>query len=223
MLRNCIYLGEISHNGQWYTGQHEAIVTAELWHAAHAFIERRKQAPREHTAKHPALLAGLLFAPDGQRMLHSFVKKKSGRQYRYYVPYLHKRRNAGATLSPGTPDVGHLPAAEIENAVLAQIHAALSAPQLLIAVWKSCQQHPAGSALDEAQVVVAMRRIGDVWAQLFPAEQQRITRLLIERVQLHEQGLDIVWREDGWIGFGADIGAHPLVEETTALAEETLA
>jgi DNA invertase Pin-like site-specific DNA recombinase len=134
MLRNRIYLGEISHNGQWYPGQHEAIVAPALWDAVYAFIERRKQAPREHAAKHPALLAGLLFAPDGQRMLHSFVKKKNGRQYRYYVPYLHKRRNAGASLSPGTPDVGHLPAAEIENAVLTQIHAALSAPQMLIAV-----------------------------------------------------------------------------------------
>jgi len=226
MLRNRIYLGEISNNGQWYEGQHEAIATPALWDAAHAFIERRKQAPREHAAKHPALLAGLLFAPDGQRMLHSFVKKKNGRQYRYYVPYLHKRRNAGASLSPHTPDrpdVGHLPAAEIENAVLVQIHAALSAPQMLIAVWRSCQQRPAGSKLDEAQVVVAMQRIGDVWAQLFPAEQQRITRLLIEWVQLHGHGLDIVWREDGWLGFGADIGAHPLVEEARAQTEEALA
>ena len=223
MLRNRIYLGEISHNEQWYPGQHEAIVPPALWDAVYAFIERRKQAPREHAAKHPALLAGLLFAPDGQRMLHSFVKKKNGRQYRYYVPYLHKRRNAGASLSPGTPDVGHLPAAEIENAVLAQIHAALSAPQMLIAVWRACQQHPAGSTLDEAQVVVAMQRIGDVWAQLFPAEQQRITRLLIERVQLHGHGLDIVWREDGWIGFRADISAHPLVEESIEQAEAALA
>ena len=223
MLRNRIYLGEIRNHGTWYSAQHEAIVPQGLWDAAHAFIERRKQAPREHAAKHPALLAGLLFAPDGQRMLHSFVKKKNGRQYRYYVPYLHKRRNAGASLSPGASDVGHLPAAEIENAVLAQIHAALSAPQMLIAVWRACQQHPAGSTLDEAQVVVAMQRIGDVWAQLFPAEQQRITRLLIERVQLHGHGLDIVWREDGWIGFGADIGAHPLVEESSEQAEETLA
>jgi hypothetical protein len=223
MLRNRIYLGEISRNEQWYPGQHEAIVAPALWDAVYAFIERRKQAPREHAAKHPALLAGLLFAPDGQRMLHSFVKKKNGRQYRYYVPYLHKRRNAGASLSPGTSDVGHLPAAEIENAVLAQIHAALSAPQMLIAVWRACQQHPAGSTLDEAQVVVAMQRIGDVWAQLFPAEQQRITRLLIERVQLHGHGLDIVWREDGWIGFRADISAHPLVEEAREHPEEALA
>ncbi|MCS6764756.1 MAG: recombinase family protein [Candidatus Protistobacter heckmanni] len=182
LLRNRIYLGEISHNGQWCVGQHESIVVPGLWDGAHAFIERRKQAPREHAAKHPALLAGLLFAPDGQRMLHSFVKKKNGRQYRYYVPYLHKRRNAGPSLSPHTPDrqdVGHLPAVEIENAVLAQIHAALCAPQILIAVWRSCQQHPAGCTLIEAQVVVAMQRIGDVWAQFFPAEQQRITRLLI--------------------------------------------
>jgi len=223
MLRNRIYLGEISHNGRWHAGQHAPIVTPELWDAAQSFIERRKQAPREHAAQHPALLAGLLFAPDGQRMQHSFVKKKSGRQYRYYVPYLHKRRSAGASLSPSAPDIGHLPAAEIENAVLAQIHAALATPQMLIAVWKSCQQHPAGAALDEAQVVVAMQRIGEVWAQLFPAEQQRITRLLIERVQLHGQGLDIVWREDGWIGFGADIGAHPLVEEAREQTEEALA
>ncbi|MCT9074502.1 hypothetical protein N6G06_24430 [Cupriavidus gilardii] len=42
-------------------------------------------------------------------------------------------------------------------------------------------------------------------------------------MQLHGHGLDIVWREDGWIGFGADIGAHPLVEESSEQAEETLA
>lgn len=174
LLRNRIYLGEIRNRRVWYAAQHEAIVPQDLWEAVHAFITRRKQAPREHRAKHPALLAGLLFAPDGQRMLHTFVKKKSGRVYRYYVPYLHKRRNAGA-------------------------------------------------CLDEAQVVVAMRRIGDVWAQLFPIEQQRIARLLIERVQLHEHGLDILWREDGWIGLGPDIAAHPLVEEARAEPEETCA
>lgn len=68
-----------------------------------------------------------------------------------------------------------------------------------------------------------MRRIGDVWAQLFPIEQQRIARLLIERVQLHEHGLDILWREDDWIGLGPDIAAHPLVEEARAEPEETCA
>ena len=222
LLRNRIYLGEISHRGQWHAGQHPAIVDVDLWEGAHAFLERRKKAPSESPNRSPALLAGLLFAPDGQRMLHTFVKKKSGKLYRYYVPFFHKRRSAGASLPPPAGriadkvEVGHLPAAEIENVVLTQVHAALGAPEVLIATWRACQSHPAGAALDEPTVVVALRRIGDVWAQLFPAEQQRITQLLIERVQLHAQGLDIVWREDGWIGFGPDIGTHPFVHECRA-------
>ena len=223
MLRNRIYLGEMVHKGESYPGQHQAIVSPELWNAAHAFIERRKQGPREHRTEHPALLAGLLFAPDGQRMIHHFTKKKNGRLYRYYVPYLHKRRNAGATLRPGATDVGALPAAEIETAVLEQIHLALRSPEILVATWRSCQRHAAGADLDEAHVVIAMQRIGAVWVQLFPIEQQRITQLLVERIQLHGQGLDILWREDGWLGLGADIASHPLVEEMKESTEEAFA
>ena len=223
MLRNRIYLGEMVHKGESYPGQHQAIVSPELWNAAHAFIERRKQGPREHRTEHPALLAGLLFAPDGQRMIHHFTKKKNGRLYRYYVPYLHKRRNAGATLQPGAADVGALPAAEIESAVLEQIHLALRSPEILVATWRSCQRHAVGADLDEAHVVIAMQRIGAVWEQLFPIEQQRITQLLIERIQLHGQGLDILWREDGWLGLGADIASHPLIEEMKESTEEAFA
>jgi DNA invertase Pin-like site-specific DNA recombinase len=223
MLRNRIYLGEMVHKGQAHPGQHAAIVSLELWNAAHAFIERRKQGPRENRIEHPAMLAGLLFAPDGQRMIHHFTRKKNGRLYRYYVPYLHKRRNAGATLNPGVVDIGALPAAEIETAVLEQIHSALRAPEILIGIWRACQKHPTGAGLDEAQVVVAMQRIGAVWDQLFPGEQQRITQLLIERIQLHAHGLDILWREDGWLGLGADIGSHSLVEESRTPVEEACA
>ena len=50
--------------------------------------------------------------------------------------------------------------------------------------------------MDEPTVVVAMRQMGTVWGNLFPQEQHRIMGLLIERVQLHEDGLDIVWRDD---------------------------
>ena len=58
---------------------------------------------------------------------------------------------------------------------------------------------------------------------LFPKEQQRITQLLIERIQLHEHGLDIHWREDGWLGFGEEISHHSLVEETRAQSKEIYA
>jgi hypothetical protein len=94
---------------------------------------------------------------------------------------------------------------------------------MLVATWRACQRHPAGADLDEAHVLIAMQRIGAVWEQLFPLEQQRITQLLIERIQVHGQGLDILWREDGWIGLGADIAQHPLVEEMKESPEDAYA
>ena len=50
----------------------------------------------------------------------------------------------------------------------------------------------------EPEVVLPLRQLGQVWEQLFPAERQRIVQLLIERVTLREEGIEIVWREVGW-------------------------
>ena len=96
MMRNRLYLGEITHKGKAFPGQHAPIVTPELWAAVHAFVEGRKQGPRTRYNKEPALLSGLLYAPDGQRMLPTHTQKKNGKRYRYYVPYLEKRQ-------PGQP------------------------------------------------------------------------------------------------------------------------
>lgn len=225
MLRNRLYLGEMAHKGQTYPGQHEAIVPKALWDAVQTLVDQRKQGPRQRDTDHPALLAGLLYAADGQRMLPTYTTKKNGKRYRYYVPYLYKRRSAAAVKDgsdrvPGQPTkvaVVPLPAGEIEQAVLQQIHVTLQQPEMIIAVWRAAQAYQAAQSdtnLDEAQAVVAMRQMGKVWEQLFPVEQQRIAQLLIERVQLHEEGLDIVWREDGWQSLGLVVTQHPLVKET---------
>ena len=95
LLRNRLYLGEISHKGEYFPAQHTSIISQELWDGVQAFVNKRKQGPRERRDEYPALLGGLLFAPDGQRIIHHYTKKKNGRMYRYYVPYLEKRRSAG--------------------------------------------------------------------------------------------------------------------------------
>ncbi|WP_417251044.1 recombinase family protein [Castellaniella sp.] len=212
MIRNRVYLGDITHKGKAYPGQHEAIIAQDVWDTVHTMINRRKTGPRDQHSEHPALLAGLLFADDGQRMMHTFTRKKDGRRYRYYQPYQYKKRYSRATVKPGTFNPGLLPAADLEAAVLEQIHLALQNPETLVAVWQSARNQT-DHAVDEAQVVLAMQNIGRVWEQLFPIEQQRIVRLLIARVQIHEQGLDIHWREDAWAGFTHEVTDHPLVAE----------
>lgn len=48
------------------------------------------------------------------------------------VPYLEKRQSAGATYDPTRPNIGPLPALEIETAVLAQVHKALQEPEMVV-------------------------------------------------------------------------------------------
>jgi len=220
MLRNRLYLGEITHKGQSFPGQHEPIVSTDLWAAVHAFVDGRKQGPRTRYKKEPALLTGLLYAPDGQRMLPTYTQKKNGKRYRYYVPYLEKRQSAGATYDPTRPNIGPLPALEIETAVLAQVHKALQEPEMIIGVWQAGMALRERQEMDEPTVVVAMQQMSEVWEHLFPIEQNRIMRLLIDRVQLHEDGLDIIWQDDSWRRFCRELERHQFVAEQRAPADE---
>ncbi|MGH8627877.1 MAG: hypothetical protein ACREYC_22280 [Gammaproteobacteria bacterium] len=71
-----------------------------------------------------------------------------------------------------------LPAAELEAAVLEQLRGILRAPAVgADVVTRAVDLDP---TLDEAQVTVAMTGLEQIWDQLFPAEQQRIVRLLVE-------------------------------------------
>lgn len=220
MLRNRLYLGEITHKGQSFPGQHEPIVSTDLWAAVHAFVDGRKQGPRTWYKKEPALLTGLLYAPDGQRMLPTYTQKKNGKRYRYYVPYLEKRQSAGATYDPTRPNIGPLPALEIETAVLVQVHKALQEPEMIIGVWQAGMALRERQEMDEPAVLLAMRQMSEVWENLFPIEQNRIMRLLIDRVQLHEDGLDIIWQEDSWQRFCRELERHQFVVEQRAPADE---
>ena len=83
LLKNRIYIGEISHNGHHYTGQHEGIVDRKIFDAVQAKIESQR---RSHDRKgaSTSLLAGKLFDSEGSRISPSHTKK-GNRRYRYYV------------------------------------------------------------------------------------------------------------------------------------------
>jgi hypothetical protein len=152
-------------------------------------------------------------------MLPTYTQKKNGKRYRYYVPYLEKRHSAGATYDPTRPNIGPLPAMEIEAAVLAQVHKTLQEPEMIVGVWQASMALRERKEMDEPSILVAMRQMSEVWENLFPIEQSRIMRLLIERVQLHEDGLDIIWRDDSWQRFCRELERHPFVAEQRAPVE----
>jgi site-specific DNA recombinase len=51
--------------------------------------------------------------------------------------------------------------------------------------------------LDEEQVTVAMTRLDQIWHQLLPAEQQRIVRILVEKVIVSPDDIEVRLRQTG--------------------------
>jgi hypothetical protein len=52
----------------------------------------------------------------------------------------------------------------------------------------------------------ALDRLGPLWDELFPAEQARIVRLLVERIDVGPDGMDIRLRTEGLAGLVRDLG-----------------
>jgi DNA invertase Pin-like site-specific DNA recombinase len=213
-LNNRIYLGEIVHKGKVYPGKHEAIIDRSLWDEVQAVFAENLNSRKQETWERridEALLRGLLFTADGERLQPSFTTKTNGRRYRYYVP--RRTIRYGANRHP----IGMLPALAIEQMVLEQVHAALMAPEVVQSVWDTVRrEHP---HLSEPEVVLPLRRIGEVWAQMFPAERQRIVRLLIERVIVRENAIEIAWRDAGWSSLAGELRPGTIGAELLEMEE----
>jgi len=124
LLRNRIYLGELSHNGNWYPGVHPPIIARGLWDQVHAVLAqdgRTRSVETKIRSRTDALLRGVLYSPSGERMYPTYTRK-NGRQYLYYVSRSESRFGA-----PGK-SYERLPAPEIEAAVVAQIRTVLTSP-----------------------------------------------------------------------------------------------
>ena len=77
--------------------------------------------------------------------------------------------------------------------MLEQLRGLLRAPRMVIdVVARAVELDP---TLDEAQATVGMTRLDQIWDQLFPAEQQRIVRLLIEKVTVSSHDIEVRLRQ----------------------------
>jgi site-specific DNA recombinase len=192
MLNNRAYLGQAVHKGKSYPGEHHAIIDRETWDRVHAILQEspRKRAARTR-ADAPSLLRGLLFGPDGAAFSPTHTRK-GGRLYRYYVSQTVLKHGAGSC------PVGRVPAGEIEAAVIDQLRAVFRQPEIVAGTARAAHEQDDG--LTEAEVRDALLHLDPLWDELFPAEQTRIVALLVERIEITADDLDIRLRTDGLAG-----------------------
>ncbi len=86
LLQNRLYLGEIVHRGAIHPGEHEAIVSRELFDSVEAVLAEGRRARRNRPGRAARFhLAGHVVDAEGRVMSTSFSYGRGGRQYRYYV------------------------------------------------------------------------------------------------------------------------------------------
>jgi site-specific DNA recombinase len=196
MFNNQIYIGMAVHKGTAYPGEHEAIISREMWDKVHAIL---KDSPRTRANKtrriEPALLRGLLFGPSGLAMTPTYTRRK-GKLYRYYVT------TSVLKLGPETCPVRRVSAAEIEHAVIDQLRGLLRAPELVVRTWMVANKE---EGVSEAEVRAACEQLDSMWEELFPAEQARIVQLLIEHVDMREDGVAIRLRVEGFTSLCTEV------------------
>lgn len=189
LLRNRVYLGEAVHKGQSYAGEHQAIVSKATWDKVDAiFAEPGRVRAGRARAQTPALLKGLIFGPDGSIMSPTHTRKGQ-RLYRYYVSQ--SILKDGAEACPG----GRVAAGEIEAAVVDQLRVLLRSPEIVVATWKAARKQ--WRRLTETEVRDALFRFDPLWNGLFPAEQARVVRLLVRRVDIGMDQMEVRLATDG--------------------------
>jgi hypothetical protein len=170
-----------------------------LWDRAHAI---RQVSPRARAAQNrqhaPALLKGLIYGMDG-RALSPTHCVKNGRLYRYYVA----QRVLKGDADGNDAIVRRVSAAEIEAAVVDQVRALQRQPEVVVGTWLAARAEVPD--LKEGEVRDALGRLDPLWGELFPAEQARIVRALVERVVVGPAGADIRLRVEGLAGLVRDL------------------
>jgi hypothetical protein len=186
-----VQLGDLRLIGTYTWKSHEI---------ARAVVDQRGRRKRAmHTlAQAPALLKGLIFGPAGAAMSPAHTRR-NGKLYRYYVSTDALKRDAASC------PIRRVPAAEIENAVIDQLHGLLCAPEIVVRTWRAARQ--TGGDISESEVRQALERLDPLWDELFPAEQARIVQLLVGRVDISPHGADIRLRTKGLSSLAADLRA----------------
>ena len=141
MIANPLYRGAVRYGGNEYPGQHEALVTPELWERANAATRETQVRPVDLIAerdRHLHLLKGIAWCGHCQRTLvphASGLSNNAGKRYRYY--------NCGFVLRERQPracPVGRLAADALEGAVLGFLGQISRHPALVTGVLEATRR-----------------------------------------------------------------------------------
>ena len=173
LLSNRIYRGMIVHKGEAFDGEHEAIVSEELWNEVQSKLTRQGQggSSRKVSAR-TGVLAGLIYDGEGRAMVLTHTQK-GNRRFHYYA-------NRYEALGDST--ASRVSARDIENIVVDQLSQTLASGSQIQCMLLD------GSYTSE-QLHNLISRCGKLATELGVAKyarKQDVVRNILDRIDLYD-------------------------------------
>jgi len=178
ILKNRIYTGEISCEGEFVAAEHPALISKTLFDQVQRLMKPRNHQPGVHTVNSSYLVRGTLRCGNCQGLMTSASTRRNGRQFRYY------RCTTRDKLGTKSCPTKQLPAEPIEQFVVDRL--------------KEAFENPSRRAALDRYLVHGMGWLpknfpgfAEVWATLNLRNQQRLIRLLAEEVVVDERNASL--------------------------------
>ena len=173
LLSNRIYRGMTVHKGEAFEGEHDAIVSEELWNQVQVKLAKQGQggSSRKVSAR-TGVLTGLIYNAEGTSMVLTHTQK-GNRRFHYYA-------NRYEALGDST--ASRVNARDIEDIVVAQLSQTLALgiqvqSVLLDGTYTADQLH---------NVISRCRQLGTELTGAKYIRKQAIIRNVLDRVELYE-------------------------------------
>ena len=188
ILRNPYYKGCVLHKGNVYSGEHEAIIDEAKWNDAQEIFKHHvKPERRGRKAASPSFLKGIIYCSCGALMKQTCTVKR-GLKYRYYTCYNHLK------FKTCQAERHTFPAEPIETHIIEEIIKILKSPEV---VMKLNQLADNRKDIDRQDLMNALKNLNDVWNYLYSEEQRKLINMLINFIEVQENGIKVNLNLDG--------------------------
>lgn len=175
LLSNRIYLGQICHKGKAYDGEHEAIVSEELFEQVQARLaDHRSGKFRRPQKAEVSILTGRIVDEHGRPMTPCHTSNH-GKRYRYYASVPRDGSREKAT---------RLPAARLESAVVDALNRRLRDPASFLACLDESDDYA------RQRMIMQASSLADRLNKYPMIERQRLIAELDLQVKIGSQSIE---------------------------------
>ncbi|RYY22768.1 MAG: recombinase family protein [Sphingomonadales bacterium] len=190
MLSNRMYRGDIVHKGDAFPGEHEAIVSEDLWESVQRALTKRSQGgTSRRKARCPSLLSSIMYDGEGRPMVPSHstrtVTNKDGatqkRRYRYYQTRPDCEGGVGWRVT----------STDIDPLIRDRLASFLEGQQSIVAMARSQSAATINTALSSAHAMAAKLRSNE------PGESRDIIHAIVRRIDLAQDHVAVHLNDAG--------------------------